>query len=76
LLVASPNVLESARIIKLARKQKPDLYIIARAHSASDEAYLKKRGANETVMGEREIARCMAALAMTSRVPSQAEDLT
>ena len=76
LLVASPNVLESARIIKLARKQKPDLYIIARAHSVSDEAYLKKRGANETVMGEREIARCMAALAMASRVPSQAEDLT
>ena len=76
LLVASPNVLESARIIKLARKQKPDLHIIARAHSVSDEAYLKKRGANETVMGEREIARCMAALAMASRVPSQAEDLT
>ena len=76
LLVASPNVLESARIIKLARKQKPDLYIIARAHSVSDEAYLKKRGANETVMGEREIARCMAALAMSSRVPSKAEDLS
>ncbi len=70
LLVAMPNVLEAAHIIKLTRERNPNLYIVARAHSVTDEAYLKKNGASETVMGEREIARCMAELASVPLPPA------
>ncbi len=66
LLVAIPNALEAARIIELARRDNPDIEIIARAQSAAEEAHLRKAGATSIVMGEREIARCMVQLVPTA----------
>jgi CPA2 family monovalent cation:H+ antiporter-2 len=61
LLVAIPEVLEAGQIIEHALKLNPKLHVIARAHSAAGIAHLEKHGATEVIMGEREIARCMAA---------------
>jgi CPA2 family monovalent cation:H+ antiporter-2 len=62
LLVAIPNALEAARIIELARADNPGIEVIARAHSDAEEKHLRKSGADQIIMGEREIARCMAEL--------------
>jgi CPA2 family monovalent cation:H+ antiporter-2 len=62
LLVAIPNALEAGRVIELARADNAGIRIIARAHSEAEEKHLRKSGADQIVIGEREIARCMAAL--------------
>jgi CPA2 family monovalent cation:H+ antiporter-2 len=62
LLVAIPNALEAARVIELARADNPGIEVIARAHSDAEEKHLRKSGADQIIMGEREIARCMAEL--------------
>ncbi|SHG63475.1 monovalent cation:H+ antiporter-2, CPA2 family [Hydrocarboniphaga daqingensis] len=62
LLVAIPNALEAGRVIELARADNPRIEIIARAQSEAEEKHLRKSGADQIVIGEREIARCMAAL--------------
>jgi len=66
LLVAIPNALEAGRIIELARADNAGIEIIARAHSDAEEKHLRKSGADRIVMGEREIARCMAAMVAAS----------
>ncbi|WP_428310972.1 YbaL family putative K(+) efflux transporter [Hydrocarboniphaga sp.] len=68
LLVAIPNALEAARIIELARADNPGIEVIARAHSDAEEKHLRKSGADQIVMGEREIARCMAELVRSPQV--------
>ncbi len=62
LLLTTPNGYESGEIVSFARSQRPDLEIIARAHYDDEVDYLNERGATEVVMGEREIAYCMAKL--------------
>ena len=59
LFVAIPNCFEAAEIIEQARSQRPDLMIVARAHSDADITHLTKAGADVVIMGEREIARGM-----------------
>ncbi|MDB5967788.1 MAG: proton antiporter-2 family protein [Hydrocarboniphaga sp.] len=65
LLVAIPNALEAARVIELARADNPGIQVIARAHSDAEEKHLRKSGADRIIMGEREIARCMAELVLS-----------
>jgi CPA2 family monovalent cation:H+ antiporter-2 len=48
-------------VVAKARAAKPDLAIIARAHSDEEVAYLKLYGANLVIMGEEEIAKAMIA---------------
>jgi CPA2 family monovalent cation:H+ antiporter-2 len=59
LLVAIPNGFEAGQIVEQARRARPTLDIIARAHSDEEVEYLKARGANGIIMGERETARGM-----------------
>lgn len=55
LFVAIPNAFEAGQTIEQARTVNPGLLIIARAHSDEETAYLKRLGADQVVMGEREI---------------------
>ena len=42
-----------------ARRANPELYIIARAHSDAEVEHLTKMGADQIVLGERELADAM-----------------
>ncbi len=64
LLIAIPEGFEAGGVAEAARKLKPDLRIIARAHSREEVRHLLEHGANRVVMGEEEIARQMV-LAVT-----------
>ena len=64
LIIAIPETFEAGQIIEQARKANPALTIVARAHSDAEVAYLTGRGADRTIMGEEEIARCMSSLAL------------
>ena len=55
LLVAIPNAFEAGQAVEQARKVNDKLRIIARAHSDEEITYLRDLGANEVIMGEREI---------------------
>jgi len=59
LFVAIPNAFEAGQIVEQARKAAPELEIVARVHEDAEVEYLRQRGANLVVMGEREIARGM-----------------
>ena len=63
LLVAIPNVFEAGQIAQRARAANPALKIIARAHTGEEIEHLRMHGADEVVMGERELARAMLARA-------------
>jgi CPA2 family monovalent cation:H+ antiporter-2 len=63
LLVAIPEGVEAGVITVRARQINPSLRIIARAHSDEEVENLARHGADHVVMGEREIALRMAALA-------------
>lgn len=57
LVLVIPNAFEASRVIEFARTVNPQVRIIARAHSDAQVDQLFSVGANEVVMGEREIAR-------------------
>jgi CPA2 family monovalent cation:H+ antiporter-2 len=59
LIIAIPNVFEAGRVVEMARSENPSLDIVARAHADAEVERLRDLGANEVVMGEREIARAM-----------------
>ena len=59
LLVAIPNAFEAGQIVEQARAANPRLEIVARAHFDAEVDHLRQHGANEVIMGEREIARSM-----------------
>jgi CPA2 family monovalent cation:H+ antiporter-2 len=59
LFVAIPAAFEAGQIVEQARRAKPDLNIVARAHFDAEVEHLRKLGANSVVMGEREIALAM-----------------
>ncbi len=66
LLVAIAHGFEAGAIVEKARGLRPDLPIIARAHSDEEVAHLKRKGAGQVVMGEQELARRMLELARGS----------
>ncbi|ATM84965.1 Kef family K(+) transporter [Yersinia massiliensis] len=59
LLLTIPNGYEAGEIVASARIKRPDLEIIARAHYDDEVVYISDRGANQVIMGEREIANSM-----------------
>jgi monovalent cation:H+ antiporter-2, CPA2 family len=61
LVSAIPNPFEASHLIETARAANPNLIVVARAHSDAEVEHLRKFGADHVVMGEREIAREMAA---------------
>jgi CPA2 family monovalent cation:H+ antiporter-2 len=54
--LAIPDGFEAGQIVEQAHAIRPDLKIVARAHSAAELEHLTRLGATEIVMGEREIA--------------------
>ena len=54
-VIAIPNAFEAGQAVEQARKQNPQVLIVARAHSDEEEAHLKTLGANVVILGEREI---------------------
>ncbi|PLR39327.1 Kef family K(+) transporter [Chimaeribacter coloradensis] len=71
LLLTIPNGYEAGEIVAAARARRPDMIIIARAHYDDEVSYILDRGANQVVMGEREIANNMMTMLET---PAAAED--
>src|SRR5262249_9345270 len=59
LFIAIPSGFEAGQIVDQSRALNPDLQIVARAHSNDEVDYLRGRGADAVIMGEREIARGM-----------------
>jgi len=55
LFIAIPNAFEAGQAVEKAHRLNPDLQIVARAHSDEEVTYLQDLGANEVIMGEREI---------------------
>jgi CPA2 family monovalent cation:H+ antiporter-2 len=58
-VVAIPQTIEAGQIIEHARRLKPGIAVIVRAHTDRDVDYLLARGADAVIMGERAIARGM-----------------
>ncbi len=54
-IIAIPNAFEAGQAVEQCHRLNPSLRIIARAHSDEEVAYLRDLGANEVIMGEREI---------------------
>lgn len=63
LFVAIPQAFEAGQIVEQARRANPRLRIVARAHFDAEIDYLLRLGADEVIMGEREIAQAMIAFA-------------
>lgn len=79
LVVAIPEAFEAGQVVEQAREINPGLVIVARAHSDAEVEHLAKLGADEVIMGEREIARGMAAYVdrpQPSAVPEPQPDAT
>ncbi|KPC49689.1 YbaL family putative K(+) efflux transporter [Amantichitinum ursilacus] len=61
MLLTIPNAFEAAHVIELAHQLNPGLKIVARAHTDAEEEYLSERGADFTIMGERQLGIGMSA---------------
>jgi monovalent cation:H+ antiporter-2, CPA2 family len=59
ILIAIPGAFEAGQVVEQARRSNPAIRIVARAHSDAEVAHLTELGADEVVMGERELARGM-----------------
>jgi CPA2 family monovalent cation:H+ antiporter-2 len=68
LIVAVPDPFEGGQVVRAARAVRPDLPIVARAHSPDCVSHLAGLGASEVIYGEQELARSMfeASLPKTS----------
>lgn len=73
LLIAIPAGFEGGAILKHARLLAPGVPVVVRAHSADEVSHLEALGADEVVMGERETANRMIALARELPAASAAE---
>ncbi|WJY14013.1 YbaL family putative K(+) efflux transporter [Pectobacteriaceae bacterium CE90] len=62
LLLTIPNGYEAGEIAAAARSKRENLIIIARAHYDDEVNYITEHGANQVIMGEREIADAMITL--------------
>jgi len=64
-VLAIPNAFEASRIIARLRELNPALTILARAHSDAEVQLLIARGADATVLAERELAFSMAEMVLS-----------
>ncbi len=65
-LIAIPNALEAGEVIATLKNIKPDLTIVARAHSDAEVKHLLDHGADAAVMAERELAHSFAEMVMAT----------
>lgn len=57
LITAIPDAFEAGHIIEAARKDNPQIRIVARAQGEDAAAYLRSLGADHVLIGEEELAR-------------------
>ncbi len=76
LLIAIPEGFEGGAIAERAHALNPTLPIIARAHSDAEVEHLERLGASSVVMGERETAARMVALAAEAAARNQQRTAT
>ncbi|AXB79004.1 YbaL family putative K(+) efflux transporter [Novosphingobium sp. P6W] len=71
MVIAIPEGFEAGAIVAQAKTMRPELSVIARAHSDEQLEHLVQHGADSVVQGEKEIARQMLQLigARASKVP-------
>ncbi|MEC5342297.1 YbaL family putative K(+) efflux transporter [Brenneria populi] len=74
LLLTIPNGYEAGEIVAAAREKRADLEIIARAHYDDEVSYITEHGANQVVMGEREIANSMITLLKLEDAPAAPQE--
>ncbi|PKP93507.1 MAG: Kef family K(+) transporter [Alphaproteobacteria bacterium HGW-Alphaproteobacteria-16] len=61
-MIAIPEGFEGGAVVEAVRAINPAIPVIARAHSDAEVEHLEARGADNVVMGEREIANRMLSL--------------
>jgi len=80
LMVTIPEGFEAGGVVQEARQTNPDIHILARAHSDAEVEHLTRLGADETIVGEREIAGAMLRHVRPgdaqAAAPAQAQALT
>ncbi len=59
IIVAVPNPFEARKIVEAARKVKPGIKVLVRAHNEEEEKYFINQDVDLTVLGPREIGRRM-----------------
>ncbi len=64
LLVATAESWQARRVVELARAANPGIAILSRTHSDAEQIALQQRGADQAVLGERELARTLARLTL------------
>jgi len=67
LLIAIPEGYEAGGIAERARSLRPQIAIIARAHSDAEGGHLVRHGADHVVIGKQEVANKMLSLAARLR---------
>ncbi|RDZ29562.1 YbaL family putative K(+) efflux transporter [Lysobacter silvisoli] len=67
-MLAIPQALEAGEIIAKLREIKPELSIVARAHSDNEVRHLIEHGADGAVMAERELAHSLAEMVLAAPV--------
>ena len=67
LCIAIAEGFEVGRIVERARQANPSIYILARAKDDAEVEHFTRLGADETFVGESEIARAMIARALGPR---------
>ena len=72
LIVAIPDAAEAGAIVEQARRANAGLQIVARAHTDAVVSHLLGHGANEVIMGEREIAKGMLDFVAAKPAPAPA----
>ena len=73
LFVAIPDGFEAGQVVEQAKALNPSLKVVARAHSDAEVAHLRQMGADSIIMGEREIALGMIAVAFPEERPENPE---
>ncbi|WP_295364128.1 YbaL family putative K(+) efflux transporter [Arenimonas sp.] len=66
LVLAIPQALEAGEVIARLRERRPEMTILARAHSDAEVRHLLKNGADGAVLAEKELAHSMAEMALSA----------
>ena len=65
-IVAVPQALEAAEVVSHLKKLSPGITVLARAHSEQGVALMLERGADASVLAERELAYSLADMVMAT----------
>ena len=65
-VLAIPQPLEAGEVVARLRALRPDMTILARAHSDGEVRHLLRHGADGAVLAEKELAHSMAEMALSA----------